>query len=549
MERRPKYEKPKNPEEKEELERLKNALSGDESTKDFNGSLMTMSDVLQLPFKKGDFLEAKAFLIAATITIFKNDIKTDIILNALGLIKWPVQENNLYKKGKSPITNRRYLFIKKSSYIEDVYRNNTAASRKYTTYKEVEQDGITDIVINALANKDRRLRKDLANVLWSKKGDFDEIITKSKEYLKLNEKKRVVDIKLPNFSYECRDLIIKRLLQYLYSLENEKPFEEEPPQTWRQLGLDGNPGTKVFMAFLVDMIETKYNIKNSSEAKRYDILFLTFNLLEGYVQRNEADLGGLLNRRYKDYLDNSDFVELSKKDHLEIDIEQLSNFENLAQSCINEISDEILLSIRHGKLNERIKYYAQQNDIESFLLPREPRYTTKNFSTERKVGRIIKIEGFLNVLPITFLLIGFSSLIAGLILYCNSKKEIPLDEIRLGSYHQLMAPGETYIIPIEFDPENATNTSVSIETTNDAMLDIIENPGRITVNTDYISTSSSEEAIVTIVSKSNPSINTTKELVITVDYNNSKENRTGTKANGKNISSDLANRDRVVTTP
>lgn len=549
MERRPKYEKPKNPEEKEELERLKNALSGDESTKDFNGSLMTMSDVLQLPFKKGDFLEAKAFLIAATITIFKNDIKTDIILNALGLIKWPVQENNLYKKGKSPITNRRYLFIKKSSYIEDVYRNNTAASRKYTTYKEVEQDGITDIVINALANKDRRLRKDLANALWSKKGDFDEIITKSKEYLKLNEKKRVVDIKLPNFSYECRDLIIKRLLQYLYSLENEKPFEEESPQTWRQLGLDGNPGTKVFMAFLVDMIETKYNIKNSSEAKRYDILFLTFNLLEGYVQRNEADLGGLLNRRYKDYLDNSDFVELSKKDHLEIDIGQLSNFENLAQSCINEISDEILLSIRHGKLNERIKYYAQQNDIESFLLPREPRYTTKNFSAERKVGRIIKIEGFLNVLPITFLLIGFSSLIAGLILYCNSKKEIPLDEIRLGSYHQLMAPGETYIIPIEFDPENATNTSVSIETTNDAMLDIIENPGRITVNTDYISTSSSEEAIVTIVSKSNPSINTTKELVITVDYNNSKENRTGTKANGKNISSDLANRDRVVTTP
>ena len=112
-----------------------------------------------------------------------------------------------------------------------------------------------------------------------------------------------------------------------------------------------------------------------------------------------------------------------------------------------------------------------------------------------------------------------------------------------------MAPGDPYILPIEFDPENATNTSVSIETTNDAMLDIIENPGRITVNTDYISTSSSEEAIVTIVSKSNPSINTTKELVITVDYNNSKENRTGTKANGKNISSDLANRDRVVTTP
>lgn len=368
----------------EELVSLEEILKRSRSVSDFDESLDQIGSALGLA--KITTYEVEALLIEATLEKWPRKLEADMTLAALGLLEGFDNRSNteIMPKGKDVLTKRRRKFVEESTFVEESYgKHNKKRKIHYESLdelKEAGEDAIGD-VISDLGVKDAARLEELSNVLWSKKRNIRAYLKKAKEkYVIYNgETKRIIGVKLPKMFCIRKEVFICKILDQLGTSEIETEWEKIIPETWKRLGVEGEPKLVSFKSFLLTLIDRIYDKTAPDEAMRRDLSLLMLGFLDNYYAKLDTEVDRKItpSNRYDIYISLSDFMELSyfygisygeidkinEVDQFDKRTNSLDNLLLIIRACKVKLVEEITNSIQSGEFQEYVTSNISERDI------------------------------------------------------------------------------------------------------------------------------------------------------------------------------------------
>ena len=173
------------------LEDFQRKIRGLRSTTTFDIDLDDIQTFLGLPKNDEDDIPMESLLIGVTKICYKNTIKADAVLAALGLLKEfdnrCGDEELSEEEVRALLIKRRIKFLQRSSYLETKKVKGTL----YNSYEQLINDKATDengktafdTAISTLGTNDGRYIDTIAKKLYENRSNLQRYIEKGKEYL------------------------------------------------------------------------------------------------------------------------------------------------------------------------------------------------------------------------------------------------------------------------------------------------------------------------------------------------------------------------------